>query len=617
MAPAQPQPAPQSKASRPKSLQLQPAQKPSQRKSSRPKSSRLKSSRPSEPEPSQPEASQTESSGASKPSPRPKSSRAKSPRAKSPRAKPPQPKPPATTGHWAVQIARALSKGRPPAFSDDFEEYCENSPHEIFTAFAGVVQHMHRAGKDDMGLAAYLFVLQRLLEHLRYRTDSGYAEAAKLIADFQAHVVAKVEAGEVDGKVLALVGGVLHQSTIPASPAFVAASANHGACRGEGEMLPADIHVAVGEILELCDGDPFLAATTLFESSHALPPESRGELACTMALSGIAEARSVTVLLLLDPDATVRRMVAGVLGDVATSLSSVDVRRLIAIRNWRPERERGQVDAIVRKARAAGIACAQWGEGSAESLIATSVDGVGAQVFFAVSPDGRKKRMSSILTKGGVADAWTTDPGSRREIEDGLASARSDVPTLEVSRAYLDGTVAHHLALMTERGEVPPPGLLQVAETIGGAGWQPARMDFGEALGALIAEIPKTMREPAALASLLRQSGEAAEVKVITLSWYEDDPEVLQTAKGVHARRAKLATYLLQTVIGRRRERWTEIVLRAALWMREAPPKDGLCWRELALVAKALADGQDMTEIGLMHDVALRTITVLKDTGPI
>jgi hypothetical protein len=33
--------------------------------------------------------------------------------------------------------------------------------------------------------------------------------------------------------------------------------------------------------------------------------------------------------------------------------------------------------------------------------------------------------------------------------------------------------------------------------------------------------------------------------------------------------------------------------------MREAPPEFDLCWRELAIVAKALADGRDMTEIGM------------------
>ena len=62
-------------------------------------------------------------------------------------------------------------------------------------------------------------------------------------------------------------------------------------------------------------------------------------------------------------------------------------------------------------------------------------------------------------------------------------------------------------------------------------------------------------------------------------------------------------------------DRWADIVLRTALWMREAPPEADLCWRELAIVAKALVDGRDVTEIGLMRDIALRTIAVLRDAG--
>ena len=46
---------------------------------------------------------------------------------------------------------------------------------------------------------------------------------------------------------------------------------------------------------------------------------------------------------------------------------------------------------------------------------------------------------------------------------------------------------------------------------------------------------------------------------------------------------------------------------------RGASGANDLCWRELAIVAKALADGRDMTEIGLMHDIALRTIAVFGD----
>jgi hypothetical protein len=36
-----------------------------------------------------------------------------------------------------------------------------------------------------------------------------------------------------------------------------------------------------------------------------------------------------------------------------------------------------------------------------------------------------------------------------------------------------------------------------------------------------------------------------------------------------------------------------------------------LCWRELAIVAKALAGGRDVNEIGLMRDIAQRTVAVL------
>ena len=47
--------------------------------------------------------------------------------------------------------------------------------------------------------------------------------------------------------------------------------------------------------------------------------------------------------------------------------------------------------------------------------------------------------------------------------------------------------------------------------------------------------------------------------------------------------------------------------------MHEAPPEADLCWRDLAIVAKAVAEGRDLSEIGLMRDIALRTIAVLQD----
>ena len=67
----------------------------------------------------------------------------------------------------------------------------------------------------------------------------------------------------------------------------------------------------------------------------------------------------------------------------------------------------------------------------------------------------------------------------------------------------------------------------------------------------------------------------------------------------------------MQGLFAARRGRWADIFLRTALCMRAAVPNDDLCWRELALVAQAVAEGRDLTEIGLMRDIALRTIEVL------
>lgn len=524
----------------------------------------------------------------------------------------------APTDEYARRIAQAIAKGRPPPFSAAFDQYCEGSPHEIFAAFNGLARHMPPAGNDEPLAIGYLFLLQRLLEHLRYRTDRGHPDAARLIADFQADVVARVEAGHVDGSLLAFVGGALHQSKIPVSPGLAAASAKHLGDLNEDGPLPVDVHAALAGILEACEGDPFMAVGALTEGGPAMPAEARGALASALALAGKPEARGAALLFLLDPDSAVRRAVAGALAQVAVALTPTEVRRLIAIRNWRPEDERSEVDAVIRKARAAGIDCAPWQAGRIEAISATCIDGSTAQGFLLISPAGRKKRLSSILTKGGIADAWSGEPESSRRIETSLAAAGMDAPRIAVSRSYLDRAVAHQLAFSMEKRQAPPFGLLQVVETIGGADWQPARMAFGDALAGLMAEIPKAMCEPAAFASVLRSSDKLVDLDEIARSWFEDDPQVTEAAgRASGSNRAKLATYLLQSVMTRRRERWAEIVLRTALWMREAPEAAHLCWRELAIVAKALADGRDMTEIGLMRDIALRTIAVRRDAGRI
>jgi hypothetical protein len=521
----------------------------------------------------------------------------------------PQPSP---TDRYARRIAAAVANGRRPELAPDLRLYLESSPGEIFAAFEGMARHMPPAGEDAELAVGYLCLLQGLLEHLRYRADRGYDDALRLVTDFQTAIAARVETGEIDRHLLAHVGVALHEAKLPVSAAFAAAAAARSPATDAGAPLPDDIGGAIGRIVEGCGGDPFALVGSLAQAGHVQPADARAALAAALACGGNADASAAAVLFLLDPDSVVRRAVARALERIAPSLSPTDLRRLIAVRNWRPESERADVDAVIRTSRAAGTDCAPWPAGGAEAIHATAIDGAEAQGFLLVSPAGRRRRLSSILIKGGIADAWSAEPESRRRIEATLADA--DAPMLPVSRAYLDRLVAHALAVGIEKGEVPPFGLLQVAETIGGADWQPMRMEFGETLAGLIGELPTEMRDTRAVETLLRRSGELADLELVAESWFEDGPDIAELVAGARgAKPAKLAAYLLQVAIAQRRGKWADLILRTALWMREAPSDDDLCWRELAIVAKAVADGRDMTEIGLMRDIALRTIAVQRD----
>src|ERR1043166_398292 len=194
----------------------------------------------------------------------------------------PQPKY-SPTDEYARRIARAIAKGKPPPFSADLDRFCQDSPREIFAALAGAARHMPPAGKDEALALGYLFLLQRLLEFLRYRTDSGYAEAAKLIAEFQAHVIARVEAGDVDANMLAFVGRALHQAKTPASPEVAAAAVKQPLDKNEDEALAADVIVALTAVLEECGGDLFMTAGSLVGTGHPMAAAARAAMASALA----------------------------------------------------------------------------------------------------------------------------------------------------------------------------------------------------------------------------------------------------------------------------------------------------------------------------------------------
>ncbi|CCD96006.1 hypothetical protein BRAO375_4880005 [Bradyrhizobium sp. ORS 375] len=521
---------------------------------------------------------------------------------------------PAGLDHHAKKLAAGFAKGRLPQPTPELERFLLANATEIFAAAEGVCRHMPPAGDDEALGIAYLFLLQMLLAGLNERAKRGVKDAADLIARFQSDLAARVEAGDIEGTLLAYLGGALQQAGVAASPELTKASAEL-VDEDEDDVLPGDIGLVLDEMLEACDGDPFEMVSSFAQGAHLLPDEAKVAVITHLAHQEQPDARAAAVLFLQNGSAAVRKEAATVLAEQAPTLSPVDLRRVIAMRNWRPERERAAIDAIIQKARAAGVDCAPWDKGAVDELKSSPIDGSGAQLLLAVSPLDRKtKRISTIFTRDGITEAMTSPPQSIPTAKKLVGEVATHGPLLDVSRAFIDRMIAHHLALTIKAGEVPPAGLLEVAETIGGAAWQPERIDCRAALDALIAELPDDLRDPDDVAQALADSGDIAELDGIEDSWFEDDAELEQKVKSASRRaREKLPVKLLQNdgAIGAQRTRWAELFVLTALWMREGREGEWLSWADLAVVARALLDGHDLTEIGLMRNIAQRTVECL------
>ncbi len=185
---------------------------------------------------------------------------------------------------------------------------------------------------------------------------------------------------------------------------------------------------------------------------------------------------------------------------------------------------------------------------------------------------------------------------------------------MPVSRSYLDRIVCHGMQLALDAGVCPPVGLLQAAELIGVAHWQPKRQDWRELLAALVAEIPASLTEPAAVVATLRKSDDWAALPGLADSWFEDDQDVARIARrNSRAALEQQAAHLLQTVLEERRDRWAELFVWTALWLREAA--EDRPWREFSILANAIASGHELDQIPVMRGIAANTVLAMANAA--
>jgi hypothetical protein len=475
-------------------------------------------------------------------------------------------------------------------------------------AFAGQIPGGEAPDQDEA--EGILFLLGNFLTELRMRAENGYPRAAGVIENFQATAADYFDEGHMDETAMSSIISVLREAGVAASEDLIESLgqvADDTPMSFEEAM--AGFSEAIEEAASQCN-DAFMMLGLVGEIGHGLPEEGRAMLAERLACSSNAIAREAAVLQLLAPEHSVRQAALASVTGVAANISPDSLRRLIALRNWLPEQERPGVDALIRAARAKGVDCASWRKADVEAILSSGIDGAGAQGFLIVTREGRKMRLSSVLLKTGVADAWAGETDSAAKVKSTLEFAETQTATIAVTRGYLDQAIANSLADGLGAGVTAPAELLQVAETIGGADWRPEPSDWRKAAAELLASVPQEMLDADATRDILTNSGVWAYEDGLGESWYEDDEETANLIAGIPAgKRKDAAARVLAEIIGRRREKWARMFVRSAQWLKGAADGDNDGnWRRFAILANAVANGYELDRIEVMRDVADRTI---------
>jgi hypothetical protein len=291
---------------------------------------------------------------------------------------------------------------------------------------------------DAMMHHAYSFMLGQTLEQLRQRSEAGNGHATMAIENVRAAIAQQMRTGElVPTAAMALVSAFSRTGIEVGEDLRGAMDHVMIQTGADQQNLPTpDVAEMLKDLVNACEGDPFLIQSQFAELTAAMPAELQLSLLEGLVLAEDSSLREAAIGWLLAEPA-IATPLAPILEEAARRglVSAASVTNLMLIRNWVSEDQRRAIDAIIRAARAVGSAPEKRPAIQVRELLLSERDGAGAQSIFASIKQGRKNALVSILIKQshGVRDAWVARSLSRPEIEDMLDHIASEMSVHETT----------------------------------------------------------------------------------------------------------------------------------------------------------------------------------------
>lgn len=514
----------------------------------------------------------------------------------------------------AKLVAKDVKAGKASAYTSQARDFMGEVPDAVLGVIDLVHREANRKKPNDALIHAYIYLFATGLEGIRYQVDQGHDWAEELVDVVREQLLVLARGGVIAPHILMLLlNGFIEAKLAPGDDLIeLLGGIALEAAVDEPEPALSEVGDLFESIVEESGGNEFEVHAALDDISKALPPKFRIFALHQISTSDNPVLRDTMILYLLDTAPEVRRTVCELIAEHASPslVSPVALRRMVALRNWLPENERHHLDAAIKKSRQRKIDCAPWPAKHVEEIIATNIDGAGAQSVFAVTKEGRKYLIASLLVKlgAGVADAWCLRDQSKSDVKDFLVHIHSDTDSHRVGPEFLNFLVPHYLAVGQKNGNVPVAGLLDFVEAIGVETWQPAELSVDDLLALLEHDIDPSLIDKKAVSEVIERSDGWLDDFGFMESWFEQDAEVdAILSKSPRSRTSTKVNITIKLVLEPRRAKWTERFLWTALWLKQK--QDLLSpWTDFFIVGRELQRGRPIKDIPVMRGIAEVTV---------
>lgn len=513
----------------------------------------------------------------------------------------------------AKLVAKDLKAGKATANIDRAMEFMGENPDAVLGVIGLIQQASNRKKPNQALIGAYGYMFTCGLEMIRYQTERGQDWAEDLVDDIRDVVSLMAEEGAIDaGMMMLLLNGFIEAQLEPGEDlTSLLGEITLDSARDEPPAdFPSDISVLFNDLVQEVGGNEFRVYDAFAKASQALPPEFRQEMLPQIATAENPVLRDLATLYLLDPSPEVRQSFCQVMIENASPdmISPTALRRMIALRNWLPEKERHRLDAAIKKARQKHVDCASWPKRQVLDIQASNIDGVGAQSVFAIVKEGQKHVIASLLVKNGVGivDAWCLSDQSRADILSFSTQVRAQTESIPVDLDFVRLLITHHLAVGLDAGRVPSAGLLEVAEAIGLETCHPSGLTVNDLITILETTIEPGKLAPKAVDQVVESSADWLDRFDFMSSWFENDAlveEVLDS--NPRSRTPGKIKAIIKSVLEPRRTKWAEQFLWTALWMKQ---QENPAWVDFFVVGRELHRNRPLAQIPTMQSIAKVTV---------